>query len=147
MIGLIKKSIASTVLCIAVFVSCSPNDSSNMPYQPPAQVRGRIAVINESNVSIRVVGYTQERGDSTVSINLGVHLFPNQTYYLQNLIERSMGQSFMGGDLVRVTYLADAPDPDNPSEPLFRNTIELTVNGTYYIQVKNGGIYSIYPGN
>lgn len=139
--------ILTGLLMALAIISCSPNDSSNMPYTPPAQVRGRIAVINESNVSIRIAGYSQVRGDSSVSINLGVHLFPNQTYYLQNLIERSMGQSFMGGDLIRVTYIADAPDPDNPSEPLFRSTIELTVNGTYYIQVKNGGVYSIYPGN
>jgi len=140
----IKSLILITIL--AVIPGCSPNGSSNAPYQPPAQVRGKIAVINESDVVIRVVGYIQARGDSTASINLGVHLYPNQTYYLQNLIEPSLGQTFLGGDLVTVTYVADAPDPDDPTQPLFRNTIELTVNGSYYIQVKNGGIYSIYPG-
>lgn len=140
------KSLLLGLFALISFISCSPNGSSNMPYQPPAQVRGRIGVINESNVVIMVMGYIQQRGDSTVSVNLGVHLFPGNTYYLQNLIERSMGQTFLGGDLVTVTYMAEAPDPDDPSQPLFRNTIELTVNGSFYIQVKNGGIYSIAPG-
>jgi hypothetical protein len=96
---------------------------------------------------IRVLGYTQQRGDATVTMNLGVHLFSNQNYYLQNLIEHDMGQMFPGGDIVTVSYVADAPDPDDPTQPLFRNTVELTVNGTFFIQVKNGGLYSISPGS
>ena len=142
----IFKLMIVAVLISTAFMACSPSSSSNI-ISPPAVVKGKVAVINESDVVIRVAGYTQIRGDSTISINLGVQLFPNQTYYLQNLIERSMGQFFMGGDIVRVTYYATAPDPDNPSQPLFYSTIELTINGSYYIQVKNGGIYSIYPGS
>jgi hypothetical protein len=140
------KCVIAILLSFSALLGCSPSSSSNV-ISPPAAVRGRVAVINESEVVIRVAGYTQIRGDSTVSVNLGVQIFPNQTFYLQNLIERSMGQIFMGGDVVRVTYYAATPNPDNPSEPLFYSTIELTINGTYYIQVKNGGVYSIYPGS
>jgi hypothetical protein len=136
----------TAVFTTAFLLSCSSHDGDG-PYQPPVQIRGKIAIVNESAVMIRIVGYTQQRGDTTVSMSLGVHLFANQNYYLQNLIEPDMGQMFPGGDIIRVSYVADAPDPDDPTQPLFRNTVELTVNGTYFIQVKNGGIYSISPGS
>ena len=142
----VRKLILLGITNLMILVSCSPHDSSNIPIGPPVQIRGRIALINESGVSIRVVGYTQTRGETQMSVNLGIHLAPGQDYYLHNLIETNMGQVFLGGDIVQVDYVAEEPDPDHPSQPLFRDSVTLTVNGTFYIQVKNGGSYSIYPG-
>ncbi len=133
------------LLSILLLTTCSGEDKSS-PTGPPALLRGKISLLNNSGVSIRVLGYTQYRGQQQINVPLGIHLFPDQNLYLHDMIDGDHGQIFPGGDRVRVSFFSEAPDPDNPGQPLFSNSVELTVNGTLLIQVKNGGAYGVYPG-
>jgi hypothetical protein len=132
---------------ILSFISCS-HKSPTTPYEPVAPRHGRIFILNNSEVPIRILGYTQVRGTQRVDTQLWIHIFPGENFYLHNRIDpdNSDTQIFPGGDVLTIRYVAEAPDPDNPGQPLFRNTVELTVNGTFEIQVKSGGDYGISPG-
>ncbi len=135
----------AVVLTIAA--GCSRNKPVNSVPAPPRLPQvGRISVQNNSLVSIMISGYSQVRGGQRNQIQLYVHLLPGQIFYLHNLIEPAQGQLFPGGDQVSMQYWADAPDPSNPGEPLFHNTVQLTVDGNLIIQVKSGGDYGISPG-
>lgn len=129
------------------FISCSHNTPSK-PYEPVAPLHGRIYLLNNSEVPIRILGYTQIRGTQSVDTPLWIHIFPGETFFLHNRIDPDNvdTQIFPGGDRLNIRYAAEVPDPDNPGQPLFRNTVELTVNGTIEIQVKSGGEFGIYPG-
>jgi len=130
--------------CIITISGCSKKEGP--PTAPPTMLKGRISILNNSGVTIWVQGYIQTRGDRQVNVPLGVHLFPDQNYFLHDMIDGDHGQIFPAGDRVAVTYISEARDPDNPNQPLFRNTVDLTVNGTFIIQVKTGGEFGIYPG-
>jgi len=126
-------------------VACSDNDNpaQSRPYQ---RLSGKVAISNGSNVPIVVVQYTQTRGDQQITIHLGSTLFPGYSVYLRNALDNNDSQIFAGGDRVQVEFRAAAPDPEDPGHPLFQNTVELTVNGSQMIHVKDGGDYGISPG-
>lgn len=145
MIWRLKISAIGAALIAIMFLACS-GDEDTSPMGPPALFKGKISLLNNSGIPIRVLGYTQTRGTQQINVQLGIHMFPDQTLYLHDMIDGDHGLFFPGGDRIRVSYFAEAPDPDNPGQPLFSNSVELTVNGTLTIQVKSGGEFGIYPG-
>jgi hypothetical protein len=145
MVKQIKTTAFLVSTVIFLFFACS-NHKDNATNSPPTNLKGKISLFNNSGVSIRFLGYTQIRGTTQLNVPVGSHLFPNQTTFLHDMIDGDQGVIFPGGDRVIVNYVADVPNPDNPHEPLFQNTVDLTVNGTLMIQVKNGGEYGIGPG-
>jgi hypothetical protein len=142
------KSVFSIIIVIGLITlsGCSQDKSDEMVGPPPAPRNGRVSLVNNSEISIRVAGYAHIRGSDSRQVQLYVHLLPGQIYYLHNLFEPDQGQLFPGGDKISVLYIADEPDPSNPSQPLFRETVELVIDGNFVIQVKNGGEYGISPG-
>jgi hypothetical protein len=136
----------AALMGLIVLVSCSHKSGNPISPAPPIPQEGRIALVNNSNVSIRIAGYSHIRGSQIQSVQLWVHIFPSQDFILHNLIDPGQNQLFQGGDIVSVYYSADAPDPSNPSQPLFQETVQLTVDGNRLIQVKGDGKYAISPG-
>ena len=132
------------MLAFIPILACSKNDPA--PSSPPIFYQGRVSLENSSGVTIRLVGFAQMRGQTRVERELDVHLFTGQMYYFLNLIDPNQGHIFAGGDQITVRYVADEFDPDDPSQPLFQNSVQLTVNGSLVILVKGGGEYGISPG-
>jgi hypothetical protein len=135
------------LLSFVLFTSCSHNKINNStPSQPPIPQGGRVSILNNSEVSIRIAGYIQQRGSQTQQVQLWVHIFPGQDFILHNIIDPGESQLFPGGDKLTLVYYSDEPDPNNPTQPLFQQTVVLTVDGNLLIHVKNGGLYGIMPG-
>jgi hypothetical protein len=142
----VGKIALAALFGLIALTSCSHKKSNPIAPAPPIPQEGRIAVVNNSNVSIRIAGYTHVRGSVNQSVELWVHIFPSQDFILHNLIDPGQSQLFPGGDVITVLYYADERDPSNPSQPLFQETVQLTVDGNRLIQVKGDGKYSIFPG-
>ncbi len=142
------RSAFSIILLFGLILisGCSSNKTDDPVSPPPTPRNGRVSLINNSEVSIRLIGYTHVSGSESRQVQLYVHLLPGHIFYLHNLIDPDQGQLFPGGDRVTVLYMADEPDPSNPSNPLFRETVELIIDGNLIIQVKSGGEYGISPG-
>jgi len=143
MIRVFQTAAFSSVLCAMLMIACSR--PSPGPTAPPVFYQGRVSIENNSGVSIRILGYTQVRGDRSAQAQLSVHIFSGQTFHFHNLIDEGGGLIFAGGDRVIVRYEADVADPDDPTQPLFRNTVEVVVNGSFRIWVKSGGDFGISP--
>jgi hypothetical protein len=77
---------------------------------------------------------------------MGNGLGPGFSLPLHNIIDPDGGLIFPGGDRVTVHFAAEQRDPNNPSQPLFQNSVQLTVNGSFILQVKSGGSYDVSPG-
>ena len=137
---------AAFALGVIFLTGCSHNKGTDPPYTPPEPREGRVSIFNNSGVPITIAGYSQTRGGQREQIQLWVHLFAGQRFALHNLIDPGQSQLFPGGDRLSIVYYADAPDPSNPTEPLFDGTVELMVDGSLIIQVKSGGEYGISPG-
>jgi hypothetical protein len=134
------------IITLVLLLGCSHDKTDEPVGPPPTPSSGRVSLLNNSEVSVMIAGYTQLRGGESRQVNLYVHLFPGNTFYLHNLFEPEQGQLFPGGDKISLLYRADSPDPSNPSQPLFQETVELIVNGDLTIQIKSGGEYGISPG-
>jgi hypothetical protein len=129
---------------IATLTACSGEDSTNT-IGPAPKIQGRVSVTNSSIYWIEIIDYVHSRGRDSVRVEMGSELYPGYTTYLRNAIDPARGQIFEGGDNVRVRFRALEPDPGNPGQPLFQNTVDLIVNGSQTIQIKDGGEYSISP--
>lgn len=132
------------VLSLGLFYFSCTDDPK--PSGPPTYYQGRLSVQNESDVSIVIVDMTQRRGAQVVHKQLGNSLGPGFSLALLNIIDPDGGLIFPGGDKVTIHFAADQRDPNNPSQPLFQNSVQLTVNGSFVLQVKSGGSYDINPG-
>ena len=137
---LILLVVVSGLLCV---LSCAHDPK---PSGPPTYYQGRLSVQNSSDVSIVIVDMTQRRGAQVVHRQLGNALGPGFSLALLNIIDPGGGLIFPGGDKVTVHFAADERDPNNPSQPLFQNSVQLTINGSFVLQVKSGGAYDINPG-
>ena len=124
--------------------ACSDNDNP-APTQPYQRLSGKVAISNGSNVPIVLVQYTQTRGDLEITVRLGSTLFPGYSVYLRNALDHNDSQIFAGGDRVQIEFRSAVPDPEDPGHPLFQNTVDLTVNGSQMIHVKDGGDFGISP--
>jgi hypothetical protein len=142
----LMKGLITIILGLAIIAGCSDHKPNTPSGPPPAPRKGTVSLVNNSGVSIRLVGYTQTRGIRREQVQLNSHLFASQTFYLHNLIDPDQDRIFPGGDRVAVQYYSEIPDPSNPSQPLFRETVELTIDGNAIIQVKSGGEFDISPG-
>jgi hypothetical protein len=130
------------LLLFSVFACSNENPAPSGPVQ---RLRGKVAVSNGSNYIIQLVQYTHKRGDFQKTIQLGRNLNPGFSFYLRNALDSNGGDIFEGGDIVQVQFRTLENSPDEPDQPLFQNTVELTVNGSQMIHVKDGGDYSISP--
>jgi len=138
-----KLSILLALFFMVGMVACS--EEKNMPSGPIQRIKGKIAVLNESDVSIVLVRYIHIRGDSQAMDDLGTILYPGYTTYLINILDGDNSQLFLGGDVVRVEFESRERNPDNHRQPLFDGTADLVVNGSQVIHVKDGGEYGISP--
>jgi hypothetical protein len=140
-----SKISAVLLISLLTLLACSHKGNNN-PYEPVAPQKGKVNIINNSDVSIRLLSYKQARGSQQIEVPLSVHIFPGDNIFLRNKLDEGDTQIFPGGDIITIRYMADVADPHNPGEPLFQNTVDLTVNGSLDIQVKSGGDYGISPG-
>lgn len=123
-------------------LGCSEN---NNPYDPVYLREGKISIFNQSGVRIRLMEFTQKRGAEEVSAVLDRSLGIGFRYFFINLLDGGESDMFPGGDMITVRYIADVPNPDDPTRPLFDQTIGHTINGITVYYVKSGGRYSIHP--
>jgi hypothetical protein len=131
------------ILAICGILGCS--DGENTPSGPAVLFDGQITVSNDASVIIRLVEFTQVRGDLEYNGDMNVRVYPNIRYNLRNRLDGGESVIFPGGDRVWVRFVADVPDPGDPEQPLFENTVNLMVNGNTVVVVKAGGQYSIGP--
>lgn len=136
---------ARVLLILAIFCILGCSDGENTPSGPAVLFDGQITVSNDANVSIRLVEFTQVRGDLEYNGDMNVKVYPTIRYNLRNELDGGESVIFPGGDRVWVKFVADVPDPGDPEQPLFENTVNLTVNGNTVVVVKAGGEYSIGP--
>jgi hypothetical protein len=139
------KAFFGLLALATLLISCSENQPTNV-LPPTTPLRGHVTVTNESDVRIELTDYYHRRGSVEEDSHVAYRLSPGYSLTLRNLIDDNGGTLFEGGDIVRVKYLALEEDPENPGQPLFQNSVELTVNGSWVIQVKNGGEFGISPG-
>jgi hypothetical protein len=132
------------VLVGFLFIACSHEDSG--PSSPPIPTQGKILIVNQADVPIRLTDFVQVRGGHQYNGQLNYMLFAGYTYYFHNKIDPGNSDTFPGGDLLTVHYVAAVYDPGRPDQPLFEDTVHLAVDGTTIIHVKTGGSYSIDPG-
>lgn len=125
-------------------MACSSGE--DVPNSPPVLASGRISVHNETISPIRLLDFTQKRGEREEHAVLDIRVYSQQTRSLINLIDGGDTDIFPGGDRIQITFVSEAPDPNDPNNPLFENTASLTVNGSNIISVKSGGEYGIGPG-
>jgi len=123
-------------------LGCSEN---NKPYDPVYLIEGKISIFNQSGVRIRMMEFTQKRGDDEVSAVLDRSLNSGFRYFFINLLDGGESDMFPGGDMITIRYIADVPNPDDPTRPLFDHTIGHIVNGVTVYYVKTGGRYSVQP--
>jgi PKD repeat protein len=136
---------AAVLLVLPVFCILSCSDGENTPSGPAVLFDGQITVSNDANVAIRLVEFTQVRGDLEYNGGMNVKVYPTIRYNLKNELDGGESVIFPGGDQVWVRFVADVADPGDPEQPLFENTVDLTVNGNTVVVVKAGGEYSIGP--
>jgi len=135
----------STILfpAAALFLACSQEDKPNTP---SVLLDGRVSIHNQTSIPIKLLDFTQERGQTELTRVLDVRVYPMHQYRLINYLDGGSAEVFPGGDRVRIRFAAEAADPENPGNPLFENTVSLIINGNNTISVKNGGQYSVGPG-
>ncbi len=145
-IGTVMRLIRLTVKILPVifiFLGCSSGE--DITNAPPSYLRGEVVIRNESTVVIRLIEFTQIRGEIRHSNNLNIRVASGHGYTLTNRIDSGDSDEFPGGDLVTVRFVSEARDPGNPDRPLFENTISHRVNGNSTIYVKSGGRYGTSP--
>ncbi len=130
---------------LLAFLTVTCGTDQDNPVGPPASYKGKISVCNQSQVAVRLIDYYQIRGTQRAHAAPGVRLFSGQSVYLQNLLDSEGGQIFPAGDQVKVNVVVAVPDPQYPYQPLFQDSVNVTVNGSQVILIKNGGEYSISP--
>lgn len=138
-----KRIVIFSILAgLALCLGCSENDK---PFHPGYLREGKVSIFNQSGVRIRLLEYTQERGDQQVSVVLDRSLNSGFRYYLLNLLDGGNTDVFPGGDYITVRYRSEVSNPDDPLTPLFDKTISHTVNGITVYYVKTGGRYTVSP--
>ncbi|UCC78354.1 MAG: hypothetical protein JSW64_08685 [Candidatus Zixiibacteriota bacterium] len=137
-----RVTIFAMLLGLAVGIGCSEN---NEPYRPVYLREGKISIFNQSGVRIRLMEFTQTRGPEEITTVLNRSLSSGLRYYFINLLDGGDTDIFPGGDYITVHYIADVPNPDDPTRPLFDQTITHTVNGITVYYVKVGGRFSVSP--
>jgi hypothetical protein len=130
--------LAGLVFCLG----CTGNDK---PFHPGYLREGRVSIYNQSGVRIRLLDYTQARGDEEINVVLNRSLNSGFRYYLLNLLDGGDSDIFPGGDYITVRYRSEVANPDDPMTPLFDKTIDHTVNGITVYYVKTGGRYTVSP--
>lgn len=144
---LLRLIVMARILLIpALFGISGCSDNENTPSGPIILHDGEITITNDAEVTIRLVEFTQIRGDLEYYGEMNVRVYSNVRYSLRNRLDSGELTIFPGGDRISVKFIADAPDPGDPELPLFENTIDLTVDGNTVIVVKSGGDYSTGPG-
>jgi hypothetical protein len=139
-------AIAGVFLILAFLGILGCSDNENIPGGPIILHDGEITITNDAEVTIRLVEFTQIRGDLEYNGDMNARVHSNTRYSLRNKLDPGESIIFPGGDRVSVRFIADAPDPGHPELPLFENTVNLTVDGNTMIVVKSGGDYSMGPG-
>jgi|WetSurMetagenome_2_1015567.scaffolds.fasta_scaffold1036182_1 hypothetical protein len=140
------RVLLAALFSLVFLAGCSHRKPVSYVSEPPIPQTGRVAISNNSTVSVRIAGYVQTRGSEIRTVELWVHIFPGQNFTLHNLLDTDAGQLFNGGDKVTVYYISDATVPGNPWTPLFSETVEVTVDGNLMIYVNSDGLYTISPG-
>jgi hypothetical protein len=130
--------LAGLILCLA----CTGNEK---PFHPGILREGRVSIFNQSGVRIRLLDYTQSRGDEEISTVLNRSINSGFRYYFINLLDGDDSDIFPGGDRITVRYRSIVSDPNDPLTPLFDHTIGHTVNGITVYYVKTGGRYTVSP--
>ncbi len=130
-------------LVFVVVLGCS--DGEYAPSGSPVLRDGEITITNDAGVTIRLVEFTQIRGDLEYRNDINIRVYTGVRYNLRNRLDPGQSIIFPGGDRVSVKFVADAPDPGDPERPLFENTVGLTVDGNTLIVVKSGGEYDTGP--
>ncbi len=138
-----RIAILFSIVLLCCVMACS--DENQAPSGPIQRLSGKVVVSNGSNYIIQLVQYTHRRGGRQATVQLERNLNPGFSFYLRNALDNNRGEIFEGGDIVQVRFRALESDPEEPGQPLFQNTVELTVNGSQMIHVKDGGDYSISP--
>ncbi len=118
----------------------------NRPAAPATYYQGGLSVSNQSDVPIIIVQMIQKRGTREVRQQMGNALHPGFSLALHNIMDEGGGLVFPGGDKVSVIFASEQRDPNDPTQPLFQNDVQLTINGSLVIQVKSGGRYQIGGG-
>lgn len=131
------------ILVLVVMTGCAP-DISN-PAMTVIHASGQLAIINIGDDPVIVTDYFHIRGEQQAHEFLGVHVFSEETFRFNNLLEPSEGHEFRGGDKVKITYTSDAQDPDNRSLSPFQRALELTIDGSRTIAVNGSSVYTRYP--
>lgn len=137
-----KLAIIVALMGFIIGLSCSEN---NKQYNPEYKRDGKIGIFNESGVRIRLLEFTQVRGDQEASAVLDRTINNGFRYYLKNILDGGDSETFKGGDVVTVHFRADVSNPGDPSQPLFQNTISHTINGITDYYVKSGGRFALQP--
>ncbi len=130
-------------LVLVVILGCSDGEYS--PSGPSVLLNGEITITNDAGITIRLVEFTQVRGDLEYRSDINVRVYTGVRYNLRNRLDPGQSIIFPGGDRVSVKFVADAPHPGDPERPLFENTVGLTVDGNTLIVVKSGGEYNTGP--
>ena len=137
-----RVTILLLLLGLIVGISCSEN---NNPYDPVYLREGKISIFNQSGVRIRLMEFTQKRGEDQVSTVLNRSVSSGFRYFFINLLDGGESEMFPGGDKITIRYIADVPNPDDPTRPMFDQTIGHTINGITVYYVKSGGRYTVQP--
>lgn len=123
-------------------MGCSKDDA---PTSIPIVYDGKIGIHNQSGVRIRLLEFRQVRGEIEFSHFLNRPLNSGFEYFFRNMLDSGESEIFPGGDEIYIHYIADVPNPENPSGPLFDHDIGHTVNGITVYYIKAGGGFSINP--
>jgi len=146
-IRMIKQIIKIQILLLlfsSMFIfGCSEGDK--IPTNP-IYTSGNCVIFNEANVPIRLLEYSQIRGELSYNSVLNRRVNPGFSYSLINEFDGGNSDRFPARDMIIVHFIADTPDPNAPERPLFENTIDRAVNGNTTILVKTGGDFSVAPG-
>lgn len=137
-----RLAIFLTLAGLIICLGCSGEDK---PFHPGYLREGKVSIFNQSGVRIRLLNYTQSRGDQEVGLVLNRSLNSGFRYYLLNLLDGGDTDIFPGGDYITVRYIAEVSNPDDPMTPIFDKTISHTVNGITVYYVKTGGRYTVSP--
>ncbi len=138
-------ALAGIILILALSGVFGCSDGDYAPSGSPVLLDGEIIITNDAEVTIRLVEFTQIRGDLEYHGDMNVRVYSGVRYNLKNRLDPGNSIIFPGGDQIWVKFVANVPDPGNPELPLFENTVDLTVNGNAVIIVKSGGAYDVGP--
>ena len=137
-----RLSIIAALLVFALGFACSEN---NEPFNPEYKRDGKVSIFNQSGVKIRLLEFTQIRGEEQAEEVLNRTINSGFRYYLKNILDGGDSDIFKGGDVVIVHFRADVHMPGDPSQPLFENTITHSINGITEYYVKSGGRFTVQP--